>query len=48
MKQIAAMHGKSERTVRNQARAVYEKSGMMGRSDLAAFFIQDVVGESDD
>lgn len=48
MKQIAAMLGKSERTVRNQARAVYEKSGMTGRSDLAAFFIQDVVGESDD
>lgn len=48
MKQIAAILSKSERTVRNQARAVYEKSGMTGRSDLAAFFVQDVVGESDD
>lgn len=48
MKQIAAMLGKSERTVRNQARAVYEKSGMTGRNDLAAFFVQEVVGETDE
>lgn len=47
-KQIAAMLDKSERTVRNQARAVYEKSGMTGRNDLAAFFIQEVIGERDD
>jgi len=44
-KQTAAMLGKSERTVRNQAYSVYQKSGMTGRSDLAAFFLQDILGD---
>lgn len=42
LKQIAALHDKSERTVRNQTTAIYEKSGMTGRSDLAAFFLADL------
>lgn len=41
-KQIAAMTGRSERTVRQHAVAVYEKSGLHGRSELAAFFLDAV------
>jgi DNA-binding CsgD family transcriptional regulator len=42
-KQIAAMTGRSERTVRQHAVAVYEKSGLRGRSELAAFFLEAVL-----
>jgi len=38
-KQIAAMFSKSERTVRQQAVAVYRKSKLGGRAELAAFFL---------
>lgn len=41
-KQIAAMTGRSERTVRQHAVAVYEKSGLHGRAELAAFFLDAV------
>jgi DNA-binding CsgD family transcriptional regulator len=41
-KQIAAMTGRSERTVRQHAVAIYEKSGLRGRSELAAFFLDAV------
>lgn len=44
-RQIAGMLGRSERTVRNQTLAIYRKSGMTGRSDLSAFFLQDIMGE---
>ncbi|MCE9600139.1 MAG: helix-turn-helix transcriptional regulator [Spirochaetia bacterium] len=46
-RQVGAMLKKSERTVRNQALAVYRKSGMTGRSDLSAFFLQDIMGEEE-
>ena len=42
-KEIAAMRQTSERTVRQQALSVYRKSGLSGRSDLAAFFLEDVL-----
>lgn len=42
-KQVAAQLGRSERTVRQQAVDVYRKAGLQGRSELAAFFLQDVV-----
>ncbi len=48
LKQIAGMFGKSERTVRNQTVSIYEKSGMTGRSDLAAFFLADLFPEDPD
>jgi DNA-binding CsgD family transcriptional regulator len=48
LKQIAGMYDKSERTVRNQTVAIYEKSGMTGRSDLAAFFLADLFPEDPD
>jgi len=42
-KEIAELRRTSERTVRQQALAVYRKSGLTGRSDLAAFFLEDLL-----
>lgn len=42
-KQVAARTGRSERTVRQHAVAVYEKSGLGGRAELAAFFLEGLV-----
>ncbi len=38
-KQIAGQTGRSERTVRQHAVSVYNKSGQHGRAELAAFFL---------
>lgn len=42
-KQIAFSTGRSERTVRQHAVAVYQKSGLSGRAELAAFFLEDLM-----
>ena len=42
-KQIAYATGRSERTVRQHAVAVYQKSGLGGRAELAAFFLEGLV-----
>lgn len=42
-KQVAANTGRSERTVRQHAVAVYQKAGLGGRAELAAFFLQDLM-----
>src|SRR5262245_12705351 len=42
-KEIAELRHTSERTVRQQALAVYRKAGLSGRSDLAAFFLEDLL-----
>ena len=42
-KQIAFDTGRSERTVRQHAVAIYEKSGLGGRAELAAFFLEDLM-----
>jgi DNA-binding CsgD family transcriptional regulator len=42
-KQIAARTGRSERTARQHAGVVYEKSGLGGRAELAAYFLQDLM-----
>ena len=42
-KEIAAIRGKSEKTVRTQANAIYSKSSLSGRSQLAAFFLEDLL-----
>jgi DNA-binding NarL/FixJ family response regulator len=42
-KEIALERDTSERSVRQQARAVYQKAGLAGRSALAAFFLDDVL-----
>lgn len=46
-KAIAELRQTSERTVRQQALAVYRKSGLNGRSDLAAFFLEDLLLPAD-
>jgi len=42
-KEIAALQDKSERTVRQHAIAVYRKSGLSGRAELSAFFLEDLL-----
>lgn len=42
-KEIATIRATSERTVREQARSVYRKSGLAGRSSLSAFFLEDLL-----
>lgn len=42
-KEVAAARGASERTVRQQALAVYAKSGLSGRAELSAFFLEDLL-----
>jgi len=41
-KAIAHESGRSERTVRQHAVAVYQKSGLGGRAELSAFFLEGV------
>jgi DNA-binding CsgD family transcriptional regulator len=41
-KRIAYDTGRSERTVRQHAVQVYQKSGLGGRAELAAFFLEDL------
>ncbi len=41
--EIAHARNASERTIRDQARAVYRKSGMAGRTELSAFFLEDLL-----
>jgi DNA-binding CsgD family transcriptional regulator len=42
-KEIAAVRAASERTVREQARSIYTKSGLTGRAALSAFFLEDLL-----
>lgn len=41
--EIAALRGTSERTVREQSRALYRKAGLTGRTELSAFFLEDLL-----
>ncbi len=41
--EIAQVRNASERTIRDQARAIYRKSGVAGRSELSAFFLEDLL-----
>lgn len=43
MKEISAARGVAERTVRQQATAIYAKSAYAGRHELAAHFIEDLM-----
>jgi DNA-binding CsgD family transcriptional regulator len=43
-KEVAGLREVSETTVRQQARAIYRKAGLSGRHDLAAFFLEDLLG----
>lgn len=42
-KQVAEVRSTSERTVRQQSLAIYRKSGLAGRAELAAFFLEDLL-----
>lgn len=42
-KEIAAMRNTSEKTVREQASAIYLKAGVNNRANLASFFIEDIL-----
>lgn len=43
LKEIAAARQTSEKTARVQSSAVYMKSGLGGRSELSAFFLEDLL-----
>lgn len=45
---VARFRSTSERTVRQQARDVYRKAGLSGRSELSAFFLEDVLASPAD
>ena len=42
-REIAALRRTAERTVRQQALAAYKKAGLSGRTELAAFFLEDLL-----
>ncbi len=41
-KEIADLRASSERTIKQQANAIYRKAGLASRSQLAAFFLEDL------
>ena len=43
LKEIASARETSERTVRQQALGIYRKSGLAGRAELSAFFLEDLL-----
>jgi DNA-binding CsgD family transcriptional regulator len=43
LREVADTRKTSERTVRQQALAVYRKAGLAGRAELAAFFLEDLL-----
>ena len=43
MDEVAKVRGTSERTARDQARAIYRKAGVSGRAELSAFFLEDLL-----
>ncbi len=42
-KEVAQLRGRGERTVRQQAFAIYRKSNLSGRASLAAYFLEDLL-----
>jgi DNA-binding CsgD family transcriptional regulator len=43
LKEAATIRGTSERTVRQQAQEIYLKSGVTGRAEFAAYFLEDLL-----
>lgn len=43
LKDIADVRGTGEKTVRAQSAAIYAKAGLSGRSELSAFFLEDLL-----
>lgn len=48
LKDIAALRGTAGKTVRAQSAAIYAKSGLAGRTELSAFFLEDLLVPSVD
>jgi DNA-binding CsgD family transcriptional regulator len=44
LREIAGIRHTNEKTVRSQATIIYQKSGLSGRADLSAFFLEDLLG----
>lgn len=44
LREIALIRGTNEKTTRAQAISIYQKSNLNGRADLAAFFLEDLLG----
>ena len=42
-REIGAVRDTSERTVRQQAQAIYRKANLSGRTALSAFFLEDLL-----
>lgn len=42
-KDIAALRFTSDRTIRNQCQSIYEKSGLAGRHELSAYFLEKII-----
>jgi DNA-binding CsgD family transcriptional regulator len=42
-KEVASVRSTSETTIRQQAQAIYRKSGLRSRSELSAFFLEDLL-----
>jgi DNA-binding CsgD family transcriptional regulator len=47
-KQVAQATGRSERTARQHAAAVYQKAGVEGRAELSAYFLEDLMLPQED
>ena len=45
LKTIATMRQVTEHTIRQQALAIYQKSGLAGRAELSAFFLGELLGK---
>jgi len=43
LKEIARLRGTTEKTARVQSMAIYSKAGLTGRSELSAFFLEDLL-----
>ena len=48
LKEIAIARDTSEATIRQQAQAIYRKSGLSGRAELAAYFLESLFATAED
>lgn len=46
LKEVAEIRKTSEKTARTQSTSIYSKAGLAGRSELAAFFLEDLLPPS--
>jgi DNA-binding CsgD family transcriptional regulator len=48
LKEIALARDTSEATIRQQAQAIYRKSGLSGRAELSAYFLESLFASAED